>query len=758
MNAELSYIGKRLPSISAREKVVGAAKYSVDIAVPGMLVGKYLGSPHAHARIRSVDTSAAERLPGVAAVLTWKDIPHRQFNPSIQKFGLHHQDMYIISEKARFLGDIIAAVAAVDEATAEEALKLIKFDYEVLPAAFSLYDAIKPGAAPVHDFAPNNVSQELDAPGNRGDVKAVFEQADTTVEITVASSRQIMNALEPLTCIAAFDVNGGLTLWTNNQRPMIHRKAIAGLFDMPEAKINVICEYAGGSFGEGNFPIVPVCVALARKAQKPVRVEFTREEFTRLTPAREVYVATGKMGFKSDGTLLAGSQSLLVDSGAYFNRSNATCMASFGTFSGMYRMPAVRGRLKAIYSNTPASGGSRGYGGPEALLLTEQLMDMAAEKLGLDPVELRLKNVKKMGERALQMPMETETLNKVIQLGAEKIGWKEKRSRNKENGTKRRGIGMSSYQDVSGAQPFDVMDRHCVMSLEEDGSVTVTLSWADCGTNLLGSCAQVAAEASGLRFEDFRFVHSATRGARYDMGMGANAGMYGMGNLFAQAGKTLRKEILGHAAKQMGEPADLLDIKESEIFVLSNKSKRVSVRELAETAIYTHDTPSRHITIESEFHPVLNPSATGAVFVDLQVDVETGEIKIDKLVIVHDCGRAINPMTVEGQLEGGVACGLGYALYEDLSINPNTGAVEGNNFNRYKLPSTLDMPNLDVNLFEEPCQSGPFGAKAVGMSGTIGVPAAIANAIYDAVGVRLNAMPFTSERIVAALKEKQAAG
>ena len=195
------------------------------------------------------------------------------------------------------------------------------------------------------------------------------------------------------------------------------------------------------------------------------------------------------MGFKSDGTLLAGSQNLLVDSGAYFNRSNATCMASFGTFSGMYRMPAVRGQLKAIYSNTPASGGSRGYGGPEALLLTEQLMDMAAEKLGLDPVELRLKNIKRMGERALQMPMETETLNKVIEQGAERIGWKEKRSRNKENGTKRRGIGMSSYQDVSGAQPFEIMDRHCVMSLEEDGSVTVTLSWADGGTNFGKLCA-----------------------------------------------------------------------------------------------------------------------------------------------------------------------------------------------------------------------------------------------------------------------------
>lgn len=761
MNKELAYVGKRYPSISAHQKVTGAAKYTVDLTLPRMLVGKFLTSPYPHARIRGIDKSLAEQLPGVAAVVTWEDVPKRLINPSIQKWMHHHpaldlEDMYIVSEKARFVGDIIAAVAAVDEATALNALALINVEYEVLPAALSLSDAVKPGAAIIHDGFDNNISQQAGFPGNRGDLDAALAEADVVVELTVETSRQHAMALEPLTCIASFEANGDLTCWTSSQRPMTFRKQLAELFEIPESKINMICEFAGGFFGEGNWPIVPVCVALAKKARRPVRVEFTREEFSVITPSREVYVVGGKLAFSKDGTLLAGSQELLVDSGAYFNRSNATSMVAFGTFSSVYRMPIFQGNLKAIYSNTPPTGGHRGYAAPAALLAIEQLIDMAAEKLHMDPLDLRLKNVKRTGERAIFFPMETDTHFQVIKEGAEKFGWKEKRVRSKTVGKKRFGIGMSSYHDVSGGQPTEVMDRHCVMTLEEDGLVTVTLNHPDGGMNLLGSCAQIAAEVAGLRPEDFRFVHAATKGARYDMGIAANAGMYGMGNLFMQAAESLRTEILAAAAERLGLAPENLDIKSSEIGAKEDASIRLSVKDLAESLLYNHTGGiGQQITISSSFTPVLNPSATGAVFVDVLVDVETGVIEINKLLIIHDCGRAINPTTVEGQLRGAVVHGLGYTLFEDLSINRESGVIEGGNFNRYKLASTLDLPELDVMIFEEPCQSGPFGAKAVGMSGTNGVPAAMANAIYDAVGIRLKAMPFTPERVLSAIKEKQ---
>lgn len=758
MNKELSYVGKRYPSISARQKVVGAAKYSVDLALPGALVGKYLTSPHPHARIRSIDKSQAEQLPGVAAVISWEDIPQQLINPSIQKWTLHDgsldiEDMYIISEKARFVGDIVAAVAAVDEATALKAMSLIKIDYEVLPAVLSMADAMKPGAPAVHDSAPNNISQIAAFPGNRGDVDAALAQADVVVELSVQTSRQHPMALEPLTCTAAFDGNGDLTCWTPTQRPMTFRRAVAELFGLTEAKVNIVCEYGGGFYGEGNWPIVPVCVALAKKAKKPVRVEFTREELVVITPTRETYVVSGKLGFSKDGTLLAADQHLLVDSGAFFNRSNAVATVCFSIFSSIYRLPAFRGVQTAVYSNTPTTSGHRGYGGPAALVLLEQLMDMAAEKLGMDPIELRLKNVKRTGERAIFFPMETDTQFDLIRQGAEKFGWTEKRSRNKVNGTKRRGVGMCTYHDVSGAQPHEVMDRHCVMTLERDGSVTVTLNHPDGGMNLLTSCVQIAAETSGLRPEDFHFVHAATKGARYDVGMGANAGMYGMGNLFVRAGASLKSEILAVAAEHLGVSPEDLDIEKAEIVAKGDGSRKLSVKELASAILINHSGGNgRQITIPVSFTPTLNPAAPSAVFIDVQVDVDTGVIEIDKLLFVHDCGRPINPNTVEGQLLGGIAHGLGHALFEDICINPVSGVTEGSNLNRYKLPSTLDLPEIEIALYEQPCESGPFGAKAVGMCGTHGIPAAVANAVYDALGVRMSSMPFSAERVLAAIR------
>lgn len=758
MTKELSYVGKRHPSISARQKALGAVKYTVDLALPGMLVGKYLTSPHPHARIRSIDKSLAEQLPGVAAVISWDDIPKQLINPSIQKWTLHDgaldiEDMYIISEKARFVGDIVAAVAAVDEATAQKALSLLKVDYEVLPAALSMTDAMKPGAAAVHDGVADNISQIAAFPGNHGDVDAALAQAEVVVELSVQTSRQHPMALEPLTCIAAFDGNGDLTCWTPTQRPMTYRRAVAELFGLTETSVNIICEFAGGFYGEANWPIVPVCVALAKKARQPVRVEFTREELVAITPTRETYVVSGKLGFSKDGTLLAGSQELLVDSGAYFNRSNAVATVCFSIFSSVYRMPAFRGIQTSVYSNTPTTGGHRGYGGPAAIVMLEQLMDMAAEKLGMDPLDLRLKNVKRMGERAIFFSMETDTHFDLVRQGAERFGWKEKRSRDKTNGTKRRGIGMSTFHDVSGAQPHEVMDRHCVMTLEADGSVTVTLSHPDGGMNLLTSCAQIAAETSGLRPEDFRFVHAATKGARYDVGMAANAGMYGMGNLFVRAGTSLKREILAVASERLGLAPEDLDIERSEIMMKSDGRKRLSVKELAAAILIDHAGGNgRQITIPSSFTPVLNPASPSAVFIDLQVDVETGVIEIDKLLFIHDCGRPINPGTVEGQLFGGITHGLGHALFEDICINPDSGVIEGSNFNRYKLASTLDLPEIEIVLYEQPCESGPFGAKAVGMCGTHGIPGAVANALYDALGVRIRSMPFNAEQVLFAIR------
>ncbi|MBP1628370.1 MAG: aerobic-type carbon monoxide dehydrogenase, large subunit CoxL/CutL-like protein [Holophagaceae bacterium] len=760
MGETLTYVGKRLPFLKNREKVTGSVKYPSDIQVPGAHFGKLLTSPHAHALIKSIDVSEAEKVPGVVAIITFKDIPQKKINPAIVKWMHHHpehdlEDMYVVSEKARFIGDIIGAVAAIDEETADRALGLIKVEYEVLPAALTTDEAMAPGAPLVHEEYGSNISLKAGFPGNRGDADSAFLNADVLVEAHVKTSRQHVWPLEPLTCTAEFTYSGELNVWTPAQRPMTSRKQIAELFELGEASVNVICEHAGGFFGEANWSIVPVCIALAKKAAKPVRLQYPPELYVLATPSREVYELSGKVGFSKEGRLMCGALDLLVESGGYFNRSSATTQPAMGAFQALYRLPVYRGLMQAVYTNTPTTGGARGYGEPQGVLLMEHLFDLAAAKLGKDRLELRYQNFKKMGEYAIQLPMETETQERVLRLAAEKFGWKEKEARPKSEGNTRRGIGVANYMDVSGGQPHELNDRHCVMSLEEDGTVTVTQSHPDGGMNLLGSCTQIAAEVLSIPFEHFHHVHGCTKGALNDMGLAANSGLYGMGNLYAKAAAALKEEILKVAARFLEEAKENLDIKDGVVFSSQDPEKKMTLREVGDRSIYNHSGGASHqISVTTGFNPKLNPAAVGTAMADITVDMETGEIKVEKLLNVHDIGRAINPMGVEGQLEGAMLLGYGYALFEDLAIDEK-GLVRANNVNRYKMSSTLDLPDMEVVLFEDPAPSGPFGGKGVGMSGVLGVPSAIANALYDATGIWLEEMPYTPERVLAAIKAKK---
>jgi xanthine dehydrogenase molybdenum-binding subunit len=761
MSEKLTVVGKRLPAWAAFEKVTGAAKFTVDTKLPGMLVGKVLTSPHPHAKIKRIDKSKAEKLPGVEAVITWDDVPHKLFNPSHNDLSLHQpenelKDMYVISEKARFVGDIIAAVAAVDEATAEEALSLIVVEYEVLPAVFDPIEAMKPGAPTIHDFAKNNVSLHSKFPVSLGDVEKGFEESDIVVEATFKTSKQHLSQFEPCSCVASFDASGRLTIWAHNQRPFIVRTKLAGLFDMPEGMVRWITPHMGGGFGKkANSGVDPICIALAKKTGKPVKMEFTREEDFLSTATRESFIESGKMGVKNDGTIIALEQRLTVNSGAYFNRSSAVGDVCMAHFTGVYRCPNSSAEMDAVYTNLPISGGMRGYGIPEACFLLDQLIDIAAEKLGMDPLELRLKNLKKLGDPSqVGVPLETYTQEKCIRLGAERIGWKEKRARKKENGTKRCGIGMCIYFDVSGAQPFHIQDRNVFIKLNEDGSANLTLGVSDIGQNLIGTSAQIAAEVLGLRYEDIHIVAGDTDNCLFDAGTYANNGSYILGNAVMKVATEVKKQVTEQAAKRLGVSPDELDIKDRKVFVRADPSKDVAVTEICKGAIYNHEGQHLHISAKGSFPATQNPSPVGAVFADVEVDIETGEVKILKLLLVHDCGKQINPATVEGQLEGAMALGIGYALFEDFYVNTKDGRLESDNFNTYKLPAALDLPDMEVIVLDEPVPSGPFGAKGVGMSGVMGVAPAIANAVYDAVGIRIEDMPLTPEKLLRALKNR----
>lgn len=780
---ELRYVGKRVPYKDAKEKATGTAKYSIDIHRPGAYFGKLLECPYAHARIKSIDISEAEKLPGVAAIITADNVPDTRYNPGGLEFAARSaqeaildsvNDMQAVGRVSHYKGEALAAVAAQNEEIANRALSLIKIDYEILPYVLNVHDAMKEDAPLVHEFTDSNISQLFDSfPGNHGDVDAAFERADVTVESDLLSSRQHTMPLETLCCTAEFDVEGNLTVWTSTQRAFITRRMIANLLGIPEAKVNIICEHAGGFFGESNYSIVPFTVLLAKKANKPVRLEFSREEFARHTFCREIYQMHGKLGFTADGHLTGATEEMIVDSGAYFNRSHNTLPPAMGAFSGQYVLPAFRGLATIVYTHTPGTSGIRGYGPPSGMTLLNHLMDLGAEKLGMDRLELRILNYRKHDqaeslpaievnteeeeEKELEHPsvkgLGSESQEGVLRVAAEKFGWAEKSRRPKTDGKWRRGIGVGDYMDVSGPQPLEMNDRQCIMTLEEDGSITVIVGHGDGGQNLLGAAAQIAAETSGLHYEDFRFIHAETKGTLYDIGLGGNSGNFGMGNLFAHAGMLLKKEILKKASTFMGMPADCLDIKDGMIFVKSSPTTAMPVKKLAYKSIVVQKGSSEHISITARFSAFHSPLAVGVVMADVRVDIETGDIKVDKLLMCHDCGRAINPMGVEGQLQGGGIMGYGYTLFEDLSIGED-GGVRGGNYNSYKLPSALDIPDFDTIIYEHPCPAGPFGAKGIGQSGTIGLGGAIAGGIYDATGIWLDTMPFTPEKLLAAIKEK----
>ena len=324
----------------------------------------------------------------------------------------------------------------MDAATAQKALELIEVKYEVLPAVLDPVEAVKPGAPRIHDFAENNVSLHLDFPRSRGDVEKGFQEADVVLEETFRTSKQQISQLEPCACAASFGPDGRLTLWSPGQGTFLFRTKLAELFDMPEGMIKWMTPHVGGSFGKfGSLSVEPVCVALAKKAGKPVKIEYSREEDFSGTETRQTYVATGKIGVKKDGTITALQEKLIVDGGAYFSRNSTTTMVNMGGFTGLYRCPNVAAEADCVYTNVPATGGIRGYGNSEATCVLEQLMDKAAKEIGMDPIQLRLKNIKKAGDPDNKgLPMETCTLEELIKLGAEKIGWAEKRARKKENG------------------------------------------------------------------------------------------------------------------------------------------------------------------------------------------------------------------------------------------------------------------------------------------------------------------------------------
>ena len=615
----------------------------------------------------------------------------------------------------------------------------------------------RPGAPVIHKRWKDNVAGVIDHPFGRGDLEEALAESDHVVEFTGRNSRQKQAHMEPDAAVARWDDDGRLTVWSPCQNAHLAKKTMAQrVLGIGEGDIRWITTTVGGGFGARlSFGVEPLAVLLARVTGKPVKVFVTREEDFQGWSSRTEQRQTIRMGVTDSGIITAIEQRILSDAGAYFSHSGTISAVNMQSTLGLMRSPVIAGKATIVYTNNPTSSGMRGYGNPEGSFILQQAIDMAAEKCSMDPLEFRLKNAKGVGEPSMWEPANLTScaLETCIRSGAERIGWKDRWQGwgGKKTGRYRRGVGMSIMTHASGAGGFLLEHSSAIIKLDEDGSAQLTVSPCEMGQGILGALSQIAAEAVGLRFDDIHVITGDTDVTLFDIGSHASRSTYAIGNAVLDAGKKIRAAVLERAASRLEAIPDALDIREGRVFLKADPGKAVTVAEISSAAIYDYGMEGRHITATGKHQAITHCPNFQAGFAEVEVDTETGVIKVVKFVVAHDIGRAINPLTVESCLEGGAYQGLGYALTEDLIIDQHTGRVLTDSFATYKMLSTLDMPEVVVILVEEPDPSGPFGAKGVGETGITNVAPSIANALYDAVGIRIHSLPMTPEKVLKAL-------
>jgi 4-hydroxybenzoyl-CoA reductase alpha subunit len=757
---ELSVVGKSFPRIDSKIKVTGEARYAGDFKFPGMLYGKILRSPHAHAKILNIDTSKAKKLPGVKAVVTGKDTLG-------VKYGLWRlrpetmDEQGLAMDKVRYIGDEVAAVAAIDEDTAEEALGLISVEYEPLQGLFTPEEAMKEGAPEIHEGIKNNVS--VTRLIEVGDVDKAWAQCDCIREDTFRTQVVAHAAMEPHTCVAIFDPTGKLTIWTSTQSPYFVQCLLAMALGMREGDIRVIRPNVGGGFG-GKLELFgnEFCSSLLSKITgRPVRIEYTREEVFVTTRQKFSMIMEMKTGVKKNGEIVAVEFKNILDGGAHHSYGVTTTMIAGICLPLPYRIPNYRYSGRHVYTNKPVTGAMRGHGAMQPAFAFDSLLDLIAEEIGVDPLELRLKNATQPGD--IKIPNVCHISSCGLRECIEKVGqsmkWKKKYGKLPEG----RGLGIGIYGFFSGAlYNYFNTDRpynEAWVRVNSDGTVHYFTLAAEIGQGCDTILSQIVAEEVGARLEDVTIISGDTGIVTGDTGAFSSRTTMMAGNAAKQAAADAKRQLFSAAAHLLGlKLQDELEAKNGRIYV-KRTNRGVSLAETARAfqaanngapvlgrGVYTPTTPISEGT-------VVSPTwSFGAQIVEVEVDKETGQVKVVDSATAHDCGRAINPMSVEGQLEGSMHMALGYALSEEVKFE--NGKVLNPSFLDYKMFSALDMPKVDSIVVETDDPHGPFGAKESGEGLTIPTAPAIANAIYDAVGVSIKELPITPEKVLKGLQEK----
>ncbi len=765
MSKPFSVLGKPTPREDALFKVTGKMDYLADMTMPGMLFGKLVRSPYPNARVVRIDATAALALPGVKAVVTAADMPNRKIGFRFDNRPLH--------TKVSCVGDAVAAVAAVDEETAREAAELVQVEYEPLPGVFDPEQAMEPTSPLVHTEQWMDVAGKQVVPRTNniavhyhfehGDPDAALKQCDVVVEEKFTVPFVTTATMETHATLSVWDPAGNLTVYTPTQAPHLFQKEMAEALGISGAKVRVIGTPIGGSFGKNleAHPFEIVTAVLARKTGRPVKMSFTRqEEFIGSRP-RQPHVMYVKTGATKDGKLQVRVCRAILDNGSYNSWGALTPLVTMQSFTSMYQVPHSRYDGYVVYTNNPYSGSMRGYGNPEAVWAIEQSMDMLAEKLGMDPIEFRLKNVNQENEVTPQgMKITTCNMDKCIEVAAERIGFKAKRGEQKQP---LRGVGLASLIHVGGgARIYKSDGSGMIVKLDDFGRVTVLSGASDMGQGSDTTMAMIVAEELGVSVDDIRMVSRDTALVPWDTGVHATRATFVCGNAARLAAQECKRQLLAAASEQLGIPADDLDVRDRMVFQKSNPKNRTAYDKIVRGL---HFRQNGNVIIGHAFYDpptemqdsqyMGNISATylfGAQAAEVEIDPDTGRVKVLKIVAVHDVGTVLNPPSLEGQVDGGVMMGIGYALQEELKLDQ--GQILNATFREYGFPSVLDAVPVEKVFLEGGDPLGPFGAKGIGEPATVPTAAAIANAVADALGVRITDAPITPEKVLKALRQR----
>jgi 4-hydroxybenzoyl-CoA reductase subunit alpha len=753
-------IGKRVPKIDGRAKVTGQAKYTGDLKFPNMLVGKILTSPHPHARILRIDTSEAEKLPGVKAVITHKDVPRLKYGISPARWD---ENIFCI-DKVRFVGDKVAAVAALDEETVYRALKLIKVDYELLPAVFDPEAALAEGAPLIHEEFPGNVNVEIHQ--NFGDVEKAFSQAYYVRTDRFVGQRTYQCPIEPHSAISIWE-GGKLTVYSSTQSPHYFQYYIAREFGLPMGDVRVIKTYVGGGFGGKLEPtgLEFAGAVLSRMTGRPVKMFYDRQEMFAHNRGRHRQIMEITSGLDKNGRILGVHANFIMDGGAYTSLGVATAYYAGAMLTLTYEFDNYKFDMIRAYTNLPACGAQRGHGAPQPRYAFECHLDMVAQDLGIDPLELRLGNARRPNTvTPNEFGVNSCELTACIRKAREISGWETKKGKL----PKGRGIGIGVGSFVSGAgYPIyrtDLPHSSVIIKVHEDGSAATLYTGAtDIGQGSDTVLCQMAAEAMGYRYENMKIVAADTETTPHDFGAYASRQTLMSGAAVKQAGEEIKDQILEIAGPIMGHPPEELDCKEALVYLKSRPEITLPFAKAArEFFVKKGPLVGRGVYTPPKLGGKFKGAAVGTSpaysfstqVSEVEVDEETGEVRVIDVWDVHDCGMVINPALLEGQIHGALFMGMGESVYEEVVFD-SKGKILNPNLGDYRMPTAVDMPRITSELVESYEPAGPWGVKEVGEGATIPTMGCYANAIYDAMGVRVYSLPLSSEKVWRALKEKR---